>query len=502
MLNLKDIKKICIVGAGTAGWFAALQMRHIFKDSIEIEVIATSEIPTVGVGEGGILNLMSTLQRFDIPFLEFMIETDAVHKLGFAYEGWRTGDKNDVYYHMFPYLVKHQISNGYYPNLSILANHNIPISYVVDSIMLRENNISQSKMTEIFINSNNQNFLSSFHFDTYKVAKYLKRKALERNVRYIESKIDHVFLNNETGHIEALGVSDTKIECDFVVDASGFSRLLIGKQFEQDWVSLSDRLVMNTAIPFHLKHPKENPDLVTRSIAMNSGWMWQIPLQERVGAGYVFNDSFVRPEKAVDEVERLLGQPIEPIKIIKFDAGYYKNIWVKNVLAVGLSSGFVEPLEATSIGQMLMQLELFETLVLETQGIVMDKQIQFYNDQNRNAWESIGDFIRMHYDTPRQDTDFWKSTYTLPQSDLYKSLKEIWKYRTPRSYDLIPYQMDTMSHFGIYSWFTIGQALGIIKPEVTVNELLALTSQQRQSLSVYMNETYKRLGVQPVNHSS
>lgn len=497
MINFNEIKRVCIVGAGTAGWFSALQMRKCLKENVEICVIATPDIPTVGVGEGGVLNFMSSLIRLEIPFLEFMQETGAVHKLGFVYEGWRTGKPDDIYYHMFPHLNKHEKTKGYYPILSVLANHNVPVSNIVDSIKLREENISQQNITDMFVNMKDHNFLSSFHFDTYKVAQYLKKIALNRNIKYIEAKVDQILVNAERGDIEFLEVNNQKIKTDFVIDASGFSRVFIGKRFNSQWVSLSNKLVMNTAIPFHLQHSLKNPELVTRSTAMSSGWVWQIPLQERIGSGYVFNDSFIRPEKAVDEVERWLGHHIDPIKIIKFEAGYYKDIWINNVLAVGLSSGFVEPLEATSIGQMLLQLEVFDQIILNSAGIVSKHLVDFYNQQNQNSWEGIADFIRMHYDTNRADTEFWKSTVNIPMSEKYKELKEIWKYRTPRDYDFIEYQMDLMHHFGTYSWLAIGQALGHIKAEVTVPELMDLTSQQRQKLAQEINNIYQRLGLQP-----
>lgn len=497
MINFNSIKQVCVVGAGTAGWFAALKMRKILKKDIYISVVATQEIPTVGVGEGGILNLMSSLLQLEIPLLEFLKETGAVHKLGFVYEGWRTGCANDKYYHMFPYLSKHERINGYYPILSVLTNHNTAVSNIVDSIKLREENTSQDDLTKMFVNVQNHNFLSSFHFDTYKVAQYLKKIALSRGIRYIEGKVEKININEKNGDIESLEVHGKVINSDFIIDASGFSRVFIGQHFSSKWISLANKLVMNTAIPFHLKHPLTNPDLVTRSTAMNSGWLWRIPLQERVGAGYVFNDGFISPEKAIDEVEKKLGHYVEPIRVIKFEAGFFKDIWINNVLAVGLSSGFVEPLEATSIGQMLMQLELLSRVITETEGIVSDHLIDFYNQQNRNAWEGIGDFIRMHYDTTRDDTAFWKSTKDIPMSDKYKELKEIWKYRTPRDYDFADYQMDLMHHFGTYSWLAIGQALGHIKAEVTVNELMNLTAVQRKKLGQDIGEIYQRLGLNP-----
>lgn len=497
MLNLRNIKRICVLGAGTAGWFAALELKRIFDPSVEIMLISAPEIPIVGVGEGGITNFMNALQRLDIPLLDFLQQTGAVHKLGFVYEGWRKGakDKNDQFYHMFPMVDAERLwlNNGYYPLLSAMANHDIPISYIVDSIRLREKNISQNALTKMLINGDNKSFDSSFHFDTYKVGQYLRKIALSRGIVHKEGLVKGIIQDAETGNVTSILVNDEQIAVDFLIDASGFSRVVIGKKFGSQWQSLKAYLPMNTAIPFHLKHQRANPDLVTRATAMSSGWVWQIPLQHRIGAGYVFNSDFLTPDQAVNEVENWLGHSIEPIRTITFEAGYYKKVWQKNVLAVGLASGFVEPLEATSIGQMLMQTLLFAGAVRQSDYIITQQLIDDFNVQNAQSWHGIRDFIRMHYDTGRADTAFWEAALHLPISDKYSELKNIWKYRTPRVIDFIDYQMSGASHFGVYSWFAIGQAVGVISPEATVAELLSLQPEQRQRVARLLADIKKRM---------
>lgn len=491
MLNLRGINQICVLGAGTAGWFTALELRRVFDESVNITVVSSPEVPIVGVGEGGILNFIETLRRLDIPFIEFMQETGAVHKLGFVYEGWRKGnqDKQDYYYHMFPSFDpdKLWIEHGYYPLLSALTNHGIPVSYIVDSISLREKNTSQEALTHMFRSEENRNFASSFHFDTYKVGQYLKKLAIKRGIFYKEGLVKDIAQNSESGLVESINVDDEIINLDFLVDASGFARLALGKKLKAKWQTFADYLPMNTAIPFHLKHQHANPDLVTRSTAMNAGWVWQIPLQHRIGAGYVFNKDFLTPDQAVDELEQWLGHEIEPIRTIHFEAGCFEEVWQGNVLAVGLASGFVEPLEATSIGQMLMQISTFADLVVDSHGVISQSTIDYFNKQNLQSWHGIRDFIRMHYDTGRTDTAFWQSTQHLPMSEEYKELKRCWQYRTPREIDFVHYAMAGFSHFGIYSWLAVGQAIGVIPPQSTVPELLTLQPEQRQKLAQILN---------------
>lgn len=498
MLNLRNSKRICILGGGTAGWFSALFLRKMFNPTTEIMLISTPEIPIVGVGEGGVLNLMEALQQLEISLLDFMQNTGAVHKLGFVYEGWRTTykDPKDYFYHMFPLNQdsKLDVLGGYIPLLSMLVNHSIPVSYVVDSIQLREQNISQAALTQMFVQGIKKNFSSSFHFDAFKVGQYLKKIALQRQVIYKEARMIDVKRQAETGHLTAIEVEGESIAVDFVIDASGFSRQIIGHHFKSSWESFKSYLTLNTAIPFHLKHQQPNPDLVTRSTALDAGWVWQIPLNERIGAGYVFNRDFITEDQAVAEVEQWLGHEIEPIRTIKFDPGVYKEVWQGNVMALGLASSFVEPLEATSIGQMLEQLFLFKETVFASDGIISQKSIDYFNQQNLQAWHGIRDFIRMHYDTGRTDTAFWQDIAKNAQmSEHYKDLKECWQHRTPRRDDLKPYRMEDRLQFGIYSWLAIAQALEIVHGKATVVELLSLAQHEQQEVIKLANQIQQKI---------
>ena len=176
MLNLSEINRVVVVGGGTAGWCAALEMRRVFAPQVEVMVIDTPEVEIVGVGEGGVLNLISTLNRHQINHQEFIEETGAVYKLGFSYEQWRTGQPDDVYYHMFPVFTEElQWShNGYYPLLSGMVNHGIEVSRCMDSVRLSEDNASQDQIRTI-LQYGRPNFGYSYHFDSYKVAAYLKK---------------------------------------------------------------------------------------------------------------------------------------------------------------------------------------------------------------------------------------------------------------------------------------------------------------------------------------
>lgn len=493
MINLRGMNRVVVVGGGTAGWFAALQLRQVFSQSVEVMVISAPEIPIVGVGEGGVLNLLTVLAELEIDLKDFMDHTGSTLKLGFRYERWRTGKEDDYYYHLFP-LPTQDIAwdeYGFNPYLSGLFNHGIDISRYMASYQFSEDRKPFHEVLQILLDGEN-NFGASLHFDTFRVGQYLKKIALSRGIIHVEEKVQDFSLDVETGNVTAIQLLERNIPCDFVVDASGFSRLLIGKKYEGKWHSFADILPMNRALPFHLQH-QDKIELVTRATAMSSGWVWQIPLQERVGAGYVYNDQFITDEQAQQEVEQWLGVNINPAKPISFEAGYYQQVWKKNVVAIGLASGFIEPLEATSIGQMLSQLHLLVSFIQEHHGIIPQHNIDYYNQQNAQYWCGIRDFIRMHYDTGRSDTPFWKFMQAVPQSENYQELKKCWVHRTPRKMDLATHDMNGMQMFGVASWFAVGAGVGVIKPEATSAELYALSIEKKQKLAKYLQQIKQQL---------
>jgi tryptophan halogenase len=495
VLNLRGMQRVCILGGGTAGWFAALQMRQIFNPTVEIVVISAPEIPIVGVGEGGVLNLIEMLGRLNIDLQDFVSETGSNMKLGFRYERWRTGQNDDAYYHLFPTGKNglEWVENGYYPYLSGLLNHGVDVSAHMDSLQLSDRRAPFDEVLQLLLEKKN-NFGASLHFDTFRVGKYLRKVALSRNILHVEGMVQDFELDSESNYVKSIKLADTEIPCDFLIDASGFARVVIGKKYKTKWHSFNDMLIMNKALPFHLPHQEGvGVELVTRATAMSAGWVWQIPLQERIGAGYVYNDNFMSDDAALNEVEQWLGKKIQPVRPIKFEAGYYEQVWVNNVLAIGLASGFVEPLEATSIGQMLSQLEIFSTFIVSNHGVISQQNVDYFNEQNAQYWRGLGDFIRMHYDTGRADTPFWKHMLNVPVSESYQELKLCWQHRTPRQIDFSQHDMSGSIMFDVPNWLAVGVGVGIIKPQATVSELMALSPEKKQKLAQYLHETKRKL---------
>ncbi len=489
VINFRNIERVVVLGGGTAGWFMALAMRKIFSPKVEVRVIESSSIGIVGVGEGGLLNLQGALDSLDIDCAEFMRETNATYKWGFSYEGWRTGEKDDRYFHPFAAAngaASQWEKDGSYPLFAAMIHNNLPLPDYLRGIDLIKNNASQEE-ARLALEQKRADVINSYHFDSYKIAKYLKKTALSRGIVHQDAIVTEV-QTDDKGHVTALVTEEgERISLDFVVDATGLARTIIGKAVPSQWRSFSKYLLLDRAVPFYMPHPLPNPYLVSRAIAMSAGWMWQIPLTDRVGAGYVYSSKHISDEDAVREVQSHLGYDIEPQRVIRFEPGCYEQIWVGNMMCVGLASGFVEPLEATSIGQMIETVGNFVRVVVTSRGVVSDNTIREFNESNLRSWLEIQDFLRMHYDCPRRDTQFWQDVAATPLPGNYRAFKECIQLRAPRMMDLDGY----IAHgrrgiFHIINWMFVANGLGLIPASAARSELLALPEAEREKVKEFL----------------
>ena len=489
MLDLRNASTITIVGGGTAGWFAALSLRQMFAKTVTVQLIESPAIGIVGVGEGGLINLITTLNRLNLPVGEFIRETGAALKWGFCYEGWRTGTKEDEFYHLFvnpeqspfDYHVAH-----HFPLISALLAQGTALQLAVKNFDAIQNRVSQQDAIACL--QDQPGIATSLHFDSYRVANYLAKKAADRGVTHIQAKVEDVLLD-ATGQVTQVLTDQGAYDTDFLIDASGFARLIIGKKLKTAWQSFKQYLWLDKAIPFHLPHRGQHPELVTRATAMKSGWMWRIPLIERIGAGYVFSSEFTTEQQAIDEVEQYLGFEIEPQRTLTFEPGHFKQVWQGNVMAIGLASGFVEPLEATSIGQMLEQLRMFEQVIKQSGWVVSDLSIAQFNQANASAWLGVRDFLRMHYDCPRRDTPFWQKVAQTPYPESYQALKQVFQQRCPRMADIQGYaQHQWHGIFHVVNWIFVAQGLGHINADACLKELNRLPADAQKVVIEYINQ--------------
>lgn len=464
--------KIVIVGGGTAGWITSLFLaeRNIRDDEykpFDITVIESPKIPIIGAGEGStgamVGLLKDKLKRLKgIDQIEFLKRANATIKLGINVKNWN-GDGNNFLEPLQP---------------TSTANQNIDLDYHLASLYGESHYASptgvvwEESLVPFYTGSNN-NMLDgggfAYHFDAHKVGEYFREVAVENGVKHISAEVIETIIDKNTGNLSKLVLDNGEIvESELWFDCTGFSRVLIN-EVGGKWKSYSDFLPCNKAMPYiHQYEEGETIRPETLAWAMPNGWMWQIPTQERYGCGYVYSDKFITDEQALKEMEEITGRKINPIRVLSFDPGRMEEVWVKNVIAVGLSSHFLEPLEATSIHSTIVQMDVFSRIYL---GIFAQETFYEVNRKKYNTFfakmvDDFADLIRIHYVTKRQDSEFWKYVNNeLPKTDKVNEIIEICKYRSPNVYD---WQMfPGASGWGV--WATILTGLGILEKQVISN---------------------------------
>jgi len=409
---MKTINKILVVGGGTAGFVAALILKKRFPHK-EVDIVCSKKIGIIGVGEGSTEHWSDFANYVGIDTGELISACDATFKIGILFKDWGVPD------------YMHSIQDGY----NLVVNGQYPyvygklISDDVDSKKMSGELYWNNKIQNWFL-ENNRTPVAQYHFNTFKLNILLSRISKERGINIFEDEITDIKLN-ELGEIHSIGSEDYTYDYDFYVDSTGFNKALIGK-LGATWVSHSDYLKTNSAIVFQTEDT-DNYNMWSMAQAMKYGWMFRTPTYSRWGNGYIYDGEYLTPEQAQTEVEELLGHKITVGKHIKFDPGALDRAWIKNCCAVGLSSSFVEPLEASSIGTSIQQ-SFMLALRLENYN---DSVIEKYNKTFREIVENIRDFIVLHFVCPRRDTEFWQKVadVKLPKS-LEKNLK-VWEHKLP-----------------------------------------------------------------------
>lgn len=452
---------LVVVGGGTAGWITALYAKRLYPN-YKVTLIESEEIGILGAGEGSTPHLHELLNYLGVGIAELIQETDATIKNGIKFTSW-SKDK-DSYYHPFAseidasndfnfkYLKYEEKDMGFSHIYGALNNHTWRDYSLVSKVS------EEKKAPFIFFETE---FASvspwSYHFNAKKVAAFLRKKAEALGVIRIEGKISSI-TEDSFKNIRAVSVGNTIIKCDFVFDCTGFARVIIGKHYNSPWKSHKEILPAKKAIPFFIPLDKDIPPY-TESIAMSCGWMWKIPTQERYGCGYVFDSDYISDEDAVKEIEIYLGfEPEYPRKdkgAFTFEAGCYEKIWINNCLAVGLSSGFIEPLEATSIMQFIRVLDRFfsNPINLSTSNETIKS---LFNNHYVKDTEEVVEFIYLHYVTDKEEP-FWKDfTNKNKPPKFIKETLDIIKDRPLNSDDFMGKEMFWISN---YNYVLIGNKL-------------------------------------------
>ena len=449
-----NIKKIVVVGGGTAGWMAASAIAILMNDPrVSIRVIESKAIGTVGVGEATIPHIRYFNHLLRLDEAEFLRKTKATFKLGIEFINW--GRLGDAYIHPFgPY--------GY--NMDGVHFHHYWLRHIrkagaphIDDYNLVITAAKERKFAHPKPNMKNSPLKSieyAYQFDAALYAQYMQSVAEERGVTVTEGKIVDVRQNGETGFIESVQMESGEIvEGDLFIDCSGFRGLLIEQTLKTGYHDWSNYLPCNRAVAMACE-AVEPPIPYTKATARTAGWQWRIPLQHRTGNGHVYCSDYISDDEAVAVLKRNLdGAPLTEPNFLKFTTGIRKKCWNKNVIAIGLSGGFLEPLESTSI-------HLIQTAVARLMTNSRDKNfnqhdIDDYNRRTLLEFEQVRDFLILHYHaTQRDDTPFWNyvRTMEIPESlqqrmDIYAENGRLYRHDNEL--------------FGDTSWFAVFEGQNI-----------------------------------------
>ena len=425
-LKGRPVRRVVIAGGGTAGWMAAACISKILGKRLEIKLIESDEIGTVGVGEATIPSLINFHNLLEINEQEFMAATNATFKLGIGFEGWR--DVGQDYIHSFGMTGTDHWTAGFQHFWRKGRERGLAGDYGDYCLELRA--AQENRFAHLPRGGMNY----AYHLDATAYARFLRAFSERFGVQRIEGKIVDVTTSALTGHIRSLTLdSGAEIEGDLFIDCTGFRALLIGQALGVEYEDWSQWLFNDSAAALQTMSVGDAVPY-TRSIAHGFGWQWRIPLQHRVGNGIVFSSRHVDQDQAIEALQdNVEGEALMKPRVLRFTPGQRKQVWKGNCVAVGLSSGFLEPIESTSIH--LIQRSIVRLMQMFPADGIAHSDIEEYNRQAATEVEHIRDFIILHYKvTNRADTLYWRQArdMTVPPSlqhriDLFRQTGRVFR---------------------------------------------------------------------------
>ncbi|HEY4368914.1 MAG TPA: tryptophan halogenase family protein [Steroidobacteraceae bacterium] len=394
------LRRVVIAGGGTAGWIAAAALSQQLKGILDVTLIESEEIGTIGVGESSIPPMRVFHKLLKIDEQEFMRSTEATFKLGILFDNWRTiGDR---YIHSFG-------RNG--KSTWLCEFHHFwlrGLEMGIDSELGDYCFELQAAKAQKFATSPQSEINYAYHLDATVYGKFLRRFAEGHGAKRVEGKIKQVRQHPDSGFIEALVLESGQcIEGDFFIDCTGFRGLLIEQTLQTGYEDWSHWLPCDSAVPIQTESVGP-PVPYTRAIAHEAGWRWRIPLQHRVGNGLVYCSRYMTDEAATEKLlNDIEGKTLIQPRVIRFKTGRRRQAWNKNCVALGLAGGFLEPLESTTI--YVIMTGITRLMQLFPFNGVTQPFIDQYNEEASIELERIRDFIVLHYKaTQREDSAFWR----------------------------------------------------------------------------------------------
>jgi tryptophan 7-halogenase len=440
------MKKFIVVGGGTAGYITAATLISIYPDS-KITLVESKAIGTIGVGESTTPAILDFLSLTNIDLVDFIKKTSSTIKTGIKFENWTT--INDSYLHSFELIQDPRLKNGLW-GIDHL-HYFLKDEHQYDSFE-KYNLVPIDKSGKLL-------GTHALHINAIKFVEYV-RDFIKDRIQIVEAVVENV-------QVDLQGISTIMLDNgeslsgDMFFDCTGFKRRLHAEVGSQ-WKSLKDLLPVDRAIPCQFEW--QNPMSTTHASALSSGWVWQVPIQDRIGSGYVYSSSFSKdPEQEFSNfIKNKYNRTIDISRVIEFESGYIKNPWNKNVVCIGLSSGFVEPLESTSIHMIIHQVLCFTQ---NYDGNKSDKIEKLYNTYMQDMYEDSAAFIKLHYLGLPYDNEFWNYMNSDIKSDRLNNFLDIWKYHLPspdhigqNKNELVGYRL-----FALPAWLQVMQGMKKIK---------------------------------------
>ncbi len=421
--------RILIVGGGTAGWMAAISLARAWLPlGAEITLLESDAIGIIGVGEGSTPKMRRFFQKLGIPDQEWMPHCNGTYKCGIRFPGWSTRPGFESYYHPFFSMSDDPFIRAFYQNMT-LRQRNLDAHALPDTFFI-SNYLAKHSRAPLPASDLNYQADYAYHFDARLIGDFLKQKSLALGVRHVVDTVTGV-KQAESGKI--LGVETATqgfMGADFFIDCSGFASVLICKALGVPFKSYQDFLFNDRAVALPTPHPDATTlRSETLSSALKFGWVWKIPLTNRLGNGYVYSSQYVDAEHAERELRTHLNLPADDqteARHLKMRVGRLARAWEKNCLAIGLAQGFIEPLEATAL--MIVQ-DTVETFIEQYQkgGFTPDHSAEF-NTKINLIFDSIKDYVYLHYKlNTRRDTPYWIAARDNPHiSASVAEILEVW----------------------------------------------------------------------------
>lgn len=446
-MSSNRIRKVVVAGGGTAGWIAASTLAYQFQDLLDITLVESKKIGTVGVGESTVPPVRNFHRFMNIDEQEFLREVAGTFKLSISFENWtRPGER---YIHPFGRTGKGTLVCGFHQFWLDSLRRGLQSDlgdYSLETVASRDDRFALLKDVDVSY---------AYHIDADLYARFLRRKFGRYGIKHVDGKIHEVRQNGDSGNVEALVLEDGQVlEGDLFIDCTGFRGVLTEQTLHTGYEDWNNWLPCNRAVAAQTESADPSPVPYTRAVAHEAGWRWHIPVQHRVGCGLVFSSDHMSDDEARAKLLREAGaEPVREPWLVPFRTGRRLKAWNKNVVAVGLSSGFIEPLESTSIH--LMMSAVMRLVELFPFDGIPERLRTVYNDGCRRELEHVRDFIILHYHANRRDEPMWKQCRDMDLPDSLRDRIEAWRERAH-------VWQDTGELFGTNSWVHVLLGQGIV----------------------------------------